>query len=192
MATGNYLWQVDIDEFYKPEDITAVLGMLREDPDITAISFKTNTVLGGGFDTVTDGWYLRLGAEQVHRIFRWGSGYRYTSHRPPTVVTADGVDTRRMKWLDARHMERLGIFLYHYSLVFPKHVKEKCEYYGNAEWVKREAAAHWAHTVFGHIQRPFRVHNVYEYPSWLERYEGTHPQQIEAMRLDIECKRLAV
>ena len=28
-ATGDYLWQVDIDEFYRPEDMQAVLAMLQ-------------------------------------------------------------------------------------------------------------------------------------------------------------------
>src|SRR5204862_3398887 len=30
-ATGNYLWQVDIDEFYKTRDMERILGMLAAD-----------------------------------------------------------------------------------------------------------------------------------------------------------------
>ncbi len=39
LATGDYLWQVDIDEFYRDTDTRAVLDMLAEDPSITAVSF---------------------------------------------------------------------------------------------------------------------------------------------------------
>ena len=56
-ASGDYLWQVDIDEFYQPEDVRVVLGMLRDDPGITAVSFDQIT-FWGGFDYVVDGWYL--------------------------------------------------------------------------------------------------------------------------------------
>lgn len=57
-ATGDYLWQVDVDEFYKSRDMQAVLDMLRDRPDITAVSFK-QIAFWGGFEYVTDGWYLR-------------------------------------------------------------------------------------------------------------------------------------
>jgi hypothetical protein len=88
-ATGDYLWQVDIDEFYKAEDMAAVVDMLRKDPQITAVSFKQVT-FWGGFDYLVDGWYLRRGAAIYHRLFRWGEGYRYVRHRPPTVEDGDG------------------------------------------------------------------------------------------------------
>ena len=84
-ATGNYLWQVDIDEFYKPEDMKAIIEMIRMDPDITAISFPMIT-FWGGFDYICDGWYLRRGANLYHRLFKWGPGYSYSTHRPPTVL----------------------------------------------------------------------------------------------------------
>lgn len=35
-ATGNYLWQVDVDEFYKSGDMQAVVDLLENDPQISA------------------------------------------------------------------------------------------------------------------------------------------------------------
>ena len=46
-ATGDYIWQVDIDEFYKPEDIQAVIKMLADDPSITGVSFYWKNFWGG-------------------------------------------------------------------------------------------------------------------------------------------------
>ncbi len=190
-ATGDYLWQVDVDEFYRPEDIRAVLQMLQDDPGITAISFK-QIQFWGGFSAYVDSWYLRRGGEQFHRLFQWGVGYTYTTHRPPTVLTGSGQDTRALHWLDAYVMQRHGIFLYHYSLVFPKQVVEKCQYYSAAAWAQRKQAEQWAQDIFLQLKDPYRVHNVYDYPGWLERFRGTHPPQIEAMRQDILSGRLDI
>ncbi|HPV30944.1 MAG TPA: glycosyltransferase family A protein, partial [Deltaproteobacteria bacterium] len=183
-ATGDYLWQVDIDEFYRAEDIESILMLLENEPDITAVSFKQIT-FWGGLDYVVDGWYLRSGADVCHRIFRWGPGYCYISHRPPTVVNEKGQDLRTMKWVSGEALASKGIFLYHYSLLFPRQVKEKCSYYGNAAWARRSEAEKWAQDVFIDLKMPYRVHNVYTYPSWLDRFRGNHPEQILAMHKDI-------
>ena len=188
-AGGDYLWQVDVDEFYKPEEMRALLEMLRHDPEITAVSFK-HISFWGGFDYVTDGWYLRYLFKLVHRIFKWGPGYRYVTHRPPTVVDPQGRDLRGLNWVDGYEMARQGIILYHYSLLFPKQVVEKCEYYGQAEWANRSQAQRWAQEAFLELRHPYRVHNVYKYPSWLEHFGGDHPAQIQALRADLEAGRL--
>ena len=80
----------------------------------------------------------------------------------------------------------------HYSLLFPKQVVEKCEYYNQASWANRTRARAWARESFLELGNPFRVHNVYDYPSWLRRFRGTHPPQIQAMRHDIEESRVRI
>ena len=128
-ATGDYLWQVDIDEFYLPEQMTAICDMLIAEPSISAVSFDT-TFFWGAPDYRVDSWYLRRGAAEFHRLFKWGAGYRYVTHRPPTVVNSAGVDLRDLHWIrGADIVTARGIFLYHYALLLPKQVREKCEYY---------------------------------------------------------------
>jgi len=190
-ATGDYLWQVDIDEFYQPEDMRVVLNMLRDDPEISAVSFK-QIAFWGGFHYVTDGWYLRRGGDTFHRLFKWGRGYRYATHRPPTVHDSLGRDLRGLRYLSSHELAQRGIVLYHYGLVFPKQVLEKCEYYDRASWVNRNQYRAWAQDNFLRLEHPFRVHNVYDHPSWLERFPGTHPPQIEAMRRDLREGRMQV
>jgi FkbM family methyltransferase len=176
-ATGDYLWQVDIDEFYRAEEMRRVIDMLRGDPTIEAVTFKQIT-FWGGLGYRTDGWYLRRGATYYHRLFRWGPGYRYATHRPPTVLDPEGRDLRTGNWLGGEELARRGIHLYHYSLLLPKQVIEKCDYYGNAAFAKRPAAVAWAQDAYLRLGRPYRVHNVYDFPSWLERYRGPHPAEI--------------
>jgi len=184
-ATGHYLWQVDIDEFYMPGDMERVLKTLHTHSDITAMSFK-QIQFWGGLDYFVDSWYLRRLGEEFHRLFKWKEGYRYITHRPPTVVTDCGIDTRDQKWLDAYEMESRDIRLYHYSFILPKQVREKAEYYGASTWAKRPEMVTWAQKAFFELEWPFHVHSVYDSPAWLERYDGNHPPQIIRLMEDIE------
>jgi hypothetical protein len=184
-ATGDYLWQIDIDEFYQPEDMKRVLDMLRQDSDITAVSFQQVT-FWGGFDYTADSWYLRSGADVCFRIFRWGPSFQYITHRPPTIQDAHGRDVRKIKWIDGKALARMGIIFYHYSLVFPKQVEEKCEYHSGRDVARYWEGPSWAKECFHQLSRPYRVHNVYTHPSWLEHFKGVHPPQIEALRRDLK------
>lgn len=192
-ATGDYLWQVDMDEFYRPDDMCTVLDMLREDGSITSLSFLQIT-FWGGFDYSTDSWYLHRGwaANGIHRVFKWGAGYHYVSHRPVTVNNAQGKNLRRLHWVDGKALARKGIYMHHYSLVFPKQVFEKCEYYRAADWAELSKALQWADESFMNLRTPFHVHNIYDYPSWLERFTGNHPPQIEILRSDLQAGRINV
>ena len=191
-ATGDYLWQVDIDEFYKPEDMQFILKMLQNDPDITAISFKQIT-FWGGLDYVTDGWYLQWGAGVYHRLFKWCPGYRYVTHRPPTVHDSQGRNLRGLKWINGSKLAERGVFIYHYSLVFPKQVLDKCKYYSHTDWASHGSeAVEWAYDNFFSLKNPFRVHNVYQYPSWLERFQGQHPPEILRLQQHIRDGRISV
>lgn len=191
-ATGDYLWQVDIDEFYKEKDIKKVKDLLVKNPDIDTVSFRQIT-FWGWFDYWCDSIYLRANnANEFHRLFKWEPGNCYFTHRPPTVIDSNKINLRKKKWLTANDTEKKGIFLYHYSLIFPKQVKDKCSYYSTQGEVFKEKANKWVEQCYLKINKPFRVHNVYTYPSWLMRYEGSHPEQIEQMRSDILIGRLKV
>ncbi len=179
-ATGDYLWQVDIDEFYRADDIERVLDRLAAEPRVDAMSFRQVT-FWGGLGYVADGWYLRRGAADYHRLFRWGPGFSYATHRPPTVRDEAGRDLRTGTWVDATTTASWGVRLYHYSLLLPKQVIEKCDYYAHADWARRTGAIEWANEAWLQLKRPFRVHNVEAYPSWLERFRGRHPDEVVRM-----------
>lgn len=173
-ATGDYLWQIDSDEFYLPQDMEAVIAQLEANPSISAMSFQQITFWGAP-DYSCDSWILRRGAAEYHRLFKWGKGYTYATHRPPTVLDQQGRNLREL------HFERSKIRLFHYSLLFPKQVTEKSEYYASAAWSRRTGSQNWAEDGFLKLKYPFRVHNLFNYPSWLERYSGEHPPQVLAM-----------
>ena len=185
-ATGDWLWQVDIDEFYRADEMERILARLALEPRVDAMTFRQIT-FWGGLDYLADGWYLRRGAADYHRLFRWGPGFEYTSHRPPTVVDDHGRNLRDGCWFDADMTESMSVRLYHYSLLLPKQVIEKCDYYANADWARRTGAIEWANDAYLTLHRPFRVHNVFAYPSWLDRFRGEHPAEV--LRMVEELRR---
>ncbi|NNJ09087.1 glycosyltransferase family 2 protein [Chloroflexales bacterium ZM16-3] len=187
-ATGDWLWQVDIDEFYQPNDMCWIIENLLPRPEVAVLSVH-QLQFWGGINYLVDGWYQRhYGGDEIPRIFRWGPGYRYTSHRPATVVNRDGVDLRQLGWVRSRDLIRRGIYMYHYSLVFPQQVWAKSGYYSSIFG----RPADYAESNFATLRRIYRVHNVTRYPSWLEAYRGGHPPQIAALWDDIRAGRLPV
>jgi hypothetical protein len=190
-ATGDYLWQVDSDEFYQPEGLQTVINLLQADPTISGMSFRMITFWGAPQYTV-DGWYLRRGAHNFHRLFKWGAGYTYTTHRPPTIYDDKGRDVQTLHWLSADNTQARGIYLYHYSLLFPKQVLEKSAYYQNVDWGQFKAMEQWASENYMALKQPFRVHNVYQYPSWLEHFAKPHPPQIRAMWDEIQSGKVVI
>ena len=179
-ATGNYLWQIDADEFYHEADIQSIITLLTNFPEISAVTFPMLTYWGSPW-IITDGWYLRRGAASFHRLFQWGKGYTYASHRPPTILDETGKDTREKVWLKSNELRKLGIFLNHYSLLFPRHVKEKCEYYERSEWSRRVGSIDWYNKNFIQLNDPIHTHNVFRYPAWLEETQYEIPEQITKM-----------
>jgi glycosyltransferase involved in cell wall biosynthesis len=192
IAAGDYLWQIDIDEFYMPEDMDCVLRILKNIPDISAVSFKQITFWGDICYRCDSTYPLLNGAEAVHRIFKFGRGYRYVTHRPPTVVDAEGINLRDKKYLNSDVMASKGIYFYHYSLLFPKQVRDKVTYYRSLPYEHCRLMPQWAQENYHRISNPYNVHNVHTHPSWLERYSGKHPPQIYNMLNDIKAGKLNV
>jgi hypothetical protein len=178
-AKGNYLWQVDIDEFYKDEDIRKIIGLLKDDKSISCISFN-QIGFWGGFNYTVDSWYFKRHLTEIYRIFKWAEGYELKSHRPPTVIDTEKTDVRAGKWLNAKDMKKRGIFMYHYSFVFPKQVFTKADYYSNSNWLSLKAND-WATVNFMKITKPFRVFIIPDYPSWLVKFKGIHPTAVQQL-----------
>lgn len=177
-ATGEFLWQVDIDEFYSPADMPAILEALEH---ADAVTFPT-LHFWGGLEYVADGFHYRCRrGREYHRLFRWGPGYTYACHRPPTVLDERGRDLRSLRWLPAQAMERQGIVMYHYCYLLPKSVREKADYYSHVAWDDFREARTWAANAYGRLEHPYRVLRDYHSWSWLDRYVGGHPPEVVEM-----------
>jgi glycosyltransferase involved in cell wall biosynthesis len=188
-ATGDYLWQIDIDEFYKKEDMEYVIRMLNKRPDITAVTFPTYT-FWGDINYMSDSWALRRGAQFYNRLFKWHTKYQYLTHEPPTVVDENGIDLHKKKLISGKKMKKRNIYMYHYSLLFPWQVEQKVRVYKEEKPEECSGIIEWAENNYFKLENPKRVHNLYQFPSWLQRFKGTHPEQVLCMMRDIKEGKL--
>ncbi|MBL1193170.1 MAG: glycosyltransferase [Chloroflexi bacterium] len=191
-ATGDWLWQVDSDEFYFAEDIEAVCKLLDRDSEISTISFPYRE-FWGGFDYIQRGRWYDYEHPAFHRLFRWGENYTYSAHRPPTVLDQQGRDLRTLKCLDHQDMKRRGIYLHHYSYVFPKQAEAKVGYYSHVNWTDAfRNNQRWLEDSYYGLKAPLHIGERQQDLQWLERYTGPHPGAIQQMREDIAKGRLEI
>jgi hypothetical protein len=188
-TTGNYLWQIDVDEFYQPDEINRIIDLLTENPTISAISFPVHT-FWGGLNYILDGFAFRYrGDNSFNRLFKWGPGYRYVTHRPPTVVDANGNNLKELNWISASYIARKGIFLYHYDMLLPIQAERKSLYYSRVTWsaYDGEKILNWKDAVYDKLLDPYHPYTVYTHYSWIARFEGIHPEIIHVMIQDIKA-----
>ena len=184
-ATGDYLWQIDIDEFYKNEDIEAILRMLKKDPSISGITFPFINFWGDTKYKI-EGWKFLRGGSYCNRVFKWGPGYSYVTHEPPTILNDKGMDLRLLNWISGRRMKKKGIYMYHYSHLFPWQVKQKTRIYKDEKPDECSDILKWADDNYFKLTNPFNIERHYWMPSWLEYYYGIHPSEVVKMMSDIK------
>lgn len=190
-ATGDWLWQIDSDEFYLEEDMTALMQMLSDSPEISGVSFPYLEFFGSFESYITGEWHLHQ-YPRVPRLFRWGSGYRYISHRPATVINENGQDLSRLGWLNAPAPSGRAMVMYHYSYVFPKQAEQKVGYYSNVDWSPAfQKNKKWYQEQFLELESPMHLGELGGL-QWLERFTGQHPSAIRALRDDLEQGRVHI
>jgi glycosyltransferase involved in cell wall biosynthesis len=134
-ATGDYIWQVDDDEVYKPEDLQKIEELLLADPKITAVSFYWQN-----FFKTFDRVMVADAPYEVWRLFRLKPGYVFKTHRPPTVIDpVTGMEMNSVRPLRGAELANMGIYIYHYSYMTDRQVFDKIKYHSN--YRLREAQA---------------------------------------------------
>lgn len=199
-ATGDWLWQVDIDEFYQPEDMQRVCEYLQTHPEVTCLTFNAYH-FWGGFDYVVEGGLFmshRLAGEPwgaVRRVFKWGPGYRYVTHRPPTIVNSHGKDiTRQHLRCATRLWNNHPIRMYHYFMVFRDQFTRKGAYYQELgySWDQGRLRKNEELLRSVNLSNGLRIFDHYDTYNWLVRFSGIHPVQVENLRADIASGQVRV
>jgi len=190
-ATGDWLWEVDSDEFYSETAMESMLAWLAEHPETTAVSFRQR-IFWGSPDWYVAGPFFK-GSEtgsQMHRLFRWQPSWTYATHFPPTVRDDQGRDLRDLKWCGPDETAAIGIVLFHYSLLFREQVEQKWQYYAARGDRSANPSVNWVERNWMRLAEPFHVHNANRYVSWLERYRGPHPREIQNLWADVIAGRI--
>lgn len=189
--TGNILWQIDVDEFYIPSDMERVIKLFENNENIHAASFTT-LYFWGGISYIIDGFAFRTTDHIIHRVFRWREGFKYLSHRPPTVGNKEGIDLRSLGWLSNIDTYNMGVYMYHYDMLLPIQAENKSEYYSNVDWhsLKNRRIKEWKNKVYDQLMTPFHIYTVYTHFSWLKPFKGNHPPIILEMIEDLKKGKL--
>lgn len=175
-ATGDWLWQIDIDEFYSHNDMLDICRFLQTRmPSVVffylrAFMYHPRLEVKG-----VEPEYSKT--QPIVRIFRWGEGYQYITHRPPTVVDSQNRDLKFIDPVTAEITSQRGWYIWHYPFLFRKQFLIKAEYYEKHNF--REGIGDWVYKATDMHQPRFSV--LWSGLSWLEPINSKLPEGIEAI-----------
>lgn len=183
----DYVWHIDSDEIFKPEDIEKVIGLIEKD-QYTSVGFKSISFFGG-FDNFLTGFEQKSEFIRIQKVYL---GSYWKTHRPPTMVHKQK-KIMVEKHLDFDVLSKMGVHMYHYSYVCPKQVDEKVQYYRAAvskqNCIKDYFNKVWLSWVNGNAEQREVIEKKYNgVHEWIPTargdcktavFKGTHPLVIE-------------
>lgn len=122
----DYLLQLDADEVWTEKSFQNLKNLLAKKKPVS-VGIHSNTFVGG-FERVISGFEEKT--DNFYRVFKWEHGCKFVTHRPPTVLYADGNKTGGNTHVDSDEArDYFDISMCHYSYVWPSQVKSKIDYY---------------------------------------------------------------
>ena len=180
----DYLWNLDSDQVFKPEDIEKVIEILeKSNKTYTLVKFSSITFFGG-FNRYMSGYEEKAGFPGLYRIY---PGSKWKKHRYPTME--HNQKPLPEKVLSAETLkDQYGIRMYHYSAVFALHVSQKIKYYtflSKGGIIDKYFRDVWKAWIYGNrmtkkiIEKKHKgVHEYKPYrrsDSYTKRFKGEHP-----------------
>lgn len=123
------LWQVDVDEFWTLEAISAMMDMFSKYPQKMGAYVYCDYFVGPRKFVESMNTWATLSEDWI-RIFRYYKGFHWLKHEPPTLVDVDGVDWARKRKFSRNETLRNGIKFQHFAYVDKSQVLFKESYYG--------------------------------------------------------------
>ena len=160
----DYIWNLDCDEVFNPEDIETIIKLLEAEK-YTSVGFKSLTFYGG-FDNYLTGFEENAEFMRIRKVY---PGSYWKTHRPPTI--AHKIDNPwPEKHLDCNYLaENYGVRMYHYSYVFPDQVFNKIKYY--EEFLNK---THCIKDYFNQVYLPWVTGSSEQRRDIEEKYLGVH------------------
>tara|TARA_R110000868_G_C10971850_1_gene770124 strand:+ start:6623 stop:7684 length:1062 start_codon:yes stop_codon:yes gene_type:complete len=189
LATGDVLWQVDVDEFYKPETHRLVRRKFEELPTLDRISFRVEEYF---FSTayVVCGAAYASGLSDVRRVFRLQEGDRWADQRPPTLAGVNGEPRTVRDEILAADMAREGHIIHHPTVLFEQQFRDKYLYYQKM-WSSITQDKEWIDLTWKCIYNPLNILGIEPYCSWLDRREGRLPIELDMLENDAQSGNIS-
>ncbi len=125
---ADYVWQIDIDEFYKKNDIKKIIEILKQEKP-SRVDFFANH-FWGGFDYCIDERSDGVWANKIPwmRIFKINKNSKWISHEPPKMLFNE-----YEKIISKYETLKMNLKLNHYSYVSEEQVLFKSKFYNNPD-----------------------------------------------------------
>lgn len=116
----DFIWEIDIDEFYHKRDIDKIKEYLRSLKEPLKKMLVHGYHFWGDYTTAIEAPPGAWGHFEAERIFSWNKNSEWTNHRPPTVKNNGKV---------VHSSKKMNIKMFHYSYCARKQIEFKAEYY---------------------------------------------------------------
>jgi len=135
IATGDYIWQLDADEFYHKNDIVKIIDILETlKPD--AVHFYANHFFGGYDYCIGETGKNWANFLPWMRIFRHiPNKSKWLSHEPPNYQ-CDDLICNQGRVITRDQTLNLGIKMFHYTCVCKEQIDFKERFYGNNQYTR--------------------------------------------------------
>ena len=135
LEDGCLLWQLDVDEFWKPDQVEQILGEFEKRPELTAGWFDCDYFFGWDRCSSRPGVFGNFREYEWLRVWRYQKGDSWGSHEPPALLR--GVEGGKRANVGEIHpmiqkeTRARGWKFQHYALTDRPQLKFKEIYYGH-------------------------------------------------------------
>lgn len=135
LEDGCLLWQLDVDEFWRPGMVREIQGEFTRRPDLTAAWFDCDYFFGWDRCSSRPGVFGNFRDSEWLRVWRYRKGDRWESHEPPALAreAEDGrrEDVGRIQAMKQEETRAKGWKFQHYAMTERAQLKFKENYYGH-------------------------------------------------------------
>ena len=169
--TGDYIWQIDSDEFYLKKDVVKIKELLnKRNPN--AVHFYDHHFWGNVNHIINkETEYLWPNTIPWKRIFKHDRGSLWLSHEPPEYLLSDGSLCNENNVISRIETDCLGIRMFHYSCISRAQAEFKTKFYRRNMYLEmwdKWQSDHSIPLINGTKTEPF----VGEQPIDIEKYSG--------------------
>lgn len=181
-VTGDVVWQVDADEFYRPET-HIYIRHLFEKREADRVSFYFHDFFAATGYTIFG--YETLGLQDVNRVHRFRPGDRWRSQRPPLLNDQSGNLKQIRRHVGGLELKDQGHVMHHATLFFEKQITDKYKYYASM-WSSVSRPGTWMEDVWKKLDNKFNVACLDSAATYLQRTPSSAvPQPLLDMIKDV-------
>ena len=136
---GCLLWQLDVDEFWRPRTVREIVEEFTHRPELTSAWFDCDYFFGWDRSSSQPGVFGNFREFEWLRVWRYCQGDRWASHEPPAlmreVVGGRREDVGRIRPMRQQETRARGWKFQHYAMTDRAQMEFKEVYYGHRELI---------------------------------------------------------